>query len=53
MNNGSSYFSTGQKIIKAVKNVANEFGGDTKSTESELLMKLLNPEETSSPKGLM
>lgn len=35
---------TGKKpanILEAVKDVANELGGDTKQTESELLLKLL------------
>ncbi|CAH1972852.1 unnamed protein product [Acanthoscelides obtectus] len=31
-------------MVKAVKDVATDLGGDTKQTESELLMKLLNPE---------
>lgn len=44
---------TGQKLEKAVKNVATEIGGDPKLTESELLMKLLNPEETTPQKSLM
>lgn len=39
---------TDQKIVNAVKQVAEVIGGDKKSTESELLMKLLSPEETSS-----
>lgn len=42
----------GEKIVKAAKEVAEEIGGDVKSTQSELLMKLLNPEETSMSKNL-
>lgn len=31
-------------MVNAVKDVATELGGDVKQTESELLVKLLNPE---------
>jgi len=37
-----------KKVAKAVQNVAESLGGDTKQTESELLTKLLNPVEPSS-----
>lgn len=35
-----------QDVVSSVKNVAKSLGGDTKQTESELLSKLLNLEDT-------
>lgn len=41
-----------QKIVKAVRDVANQIGGDSLSTEAELLKKLLSPKETSTPRSI-
>ncbi|KAJ8954044.1 hypothetical protein NQ318_004345 [Aromia moschata] len=39
--------SVEKQMVNAVKDVAKEVGGDVKQTESELLLKLLSPAETS------
>ncbi|XP_066250042.1 small ribosomal subunit protein mS31 [Euwallacea similis] len=39
--------SVEKQVVNAVKGVAESLGGDRKQTESELLMKLLNPVESS------
>lgn len=53
MDKQTNFVFTDKKIETAVKDVANQIGGDTKSTESELLTKLLNPVETLAPRTLM